>query len=577
MQFQTVFYSPHSGQILNVIPNKYIRSKHEKLRFCPGYAHGEVNFLYFNSQWPLDRSKNKIHFPGPGVPPVILDESGIPLFCTDRMLKFIQIAAQYQDIVVDLADSMGDQLLRVACVMEAQKKYPDHHFYCTVEPQYREVLSLCPDITLFNDYKAHGLTPAKTGHVIMNGGHLYDPRGKGYNKACVYGTWLNLPFVPYTTRLAIPPGFAERFADFAGRIALPEGEGPVVFQFRSKNWDAKCWDIGYAQALARMIRNAGTDKIYWLGTDTDLPGEFPEFTNLCGKTTWIETVYLLTRASRIFCIDSSIQHLSRALGLKYFCLWGMTHPQQIMGEDPRPQDFCATIDVGPTDIKAITPAQVFARAYPERRATLPIFYDPAMNVSQHGDQEVIFRWFEKHPPNNRIAVDVGAFGKAMSNTFALFELGWSGLLIEANPDRCKVIRDEFHGFSVKVLNVAAGDAAGKMPLHLHSELGHDSLDPAWYPQDLTGKTIDVRVKPLHKILEAEKIPHDFDLLSIDTEGYDSRIIAKLFAASKYRPALIATESTSYENAPALFAEYGYEQIAFTGNQEYGNYIFARKE
>lgn len=576
MNFQTVFYRKINGEILRIEPNKYIKSKFEKSRFCPGIPPDEINFMYFQSGWPLDPAVHRIHFVSPTHPPFIVGEDGIPLFCTDRMLKFIKIAEQYDTIIVDLADSMGDQLLRVACVIAAQEKYPKHRFFCKCEAQYFEVLSLCPDITLFTGYKEMGLDADKCGKVFMNGGHLYDPRGDGFNKACVYGTWLNLSFVPYHVRLVPPEGFNAGFSEFDKEIGLREDKRNITLQLRSKEWEGKCWSEAQAVELADLIHSVYDCSIFWVGCSNDVKGEPRGVVNLTGKTTWIQTVHLLEESSHVFCIDSSVQHLSRALGIDYFCLWGLTHPQQIVGEPPRPHDFVASIATGPTDIKSTTPMQVFARAFPEHRRLMPLHYDPARNTSQHGDQEIIFAFFITHPPKNHIAVDVGAFGRDMSNTFALLELGWKGLLIEANPDRCKVIEKEFAGLDVTIVNAGVGSSKKRMPLHLHSELGHDSLLPDWYPQDKTDGKVVIDVYPLETLLREHAIPVDFDLLSIDTEGMDDKIIRKLFTGSDFRPRLIVTECTSYGDPIGLFKRFGYTLLARTGNPEYGNFIFSRE-
>jgi len=513
MNFQTIFYDKATGEILHIEQNRYIRNKFDKLKYTPGRTHDEINFMYFQSAWPIDIKTHKVNFVSATQPPIITDADNQPLFWTDRRLQFIEATEKYQTIIVDLADSMGDQLLRLACVIEAQKQNPGHKFFYKCEPQYKEVLALCPDITPFVDYKTHGLDPKQCGTIKMNGGHLYDPRGKGFGKASMYGSFLNLTYVPYHTRLTVPLDFSANFEDFNKSIGLRNDGHNIVFQLRSKNWEGKSWDVQAARELARLAHTVYDCNIYWLGAPQDVQKDFPEFINLCGKTSWMETINILTQASHIFCIDSAIMHLSRALDIPYYCLWGETHPQHIMGEDPRPEDFCATFEIGKTDIKAITPLQVFNRAFPQNAITPSLVYDPAKNTSQHGDQKIIYDYFAGHPAKYRTLVDVGAFGHDMSNTFALLELGWQGLLIEANPERVEVIKKEFAGMNVKIINIGISDRKGKAELHLHSELGHDSLLHDWYPQDLTGKTIEIDVLPLASVLRKNKIPHDFDLLS----------------------------------------------------------------
>lgn len=577
MNFKTIIYEKATGTIISVHQNRYVRNKFDKLSLCPGRRHEEINFMYFNSRWPIDPGKHRVFLKDSVTPPCVLDENSLPLFCTERMLAFIELAAQYQIIIVDMADSMGDQLLRAACLMEAQKKYPGHSFYYTCEEQYREVLALCPDIKPFPGYAALDVQAKQCGKIKLNGGHLYDPRGDGFNKACVYGTWLNLQFVPYRVRLVIPPGFHERFKEFDAGIEFGTHEKNVIYQFRSKNWESKCWDVEKAVELSAMIHDAQDCNIYWLGTESDLHGTPAGIINLCGKTSWAETVHMLDRASQIFCIDSSIQHLSRALGKKYFTLWGQTHPQHIMGEPPRAEDLCAAQATGATDIKAISPLQVFTRAFPQKKKDQVPPYEPAKDVSQHGTQKVIFDFFQAHPPKHKFLIDVGAFGREMSNSFALLQEGWKGILFEPSPERRKTIEQEFASLDYKLMPYAISHVTGSALLHMHSEPGHDSLDPDWYPPDQTNATITVPTKRLHEALLDNNTPRDFDFLSIDTEGYDEKIISDFLSTDTFRPSLIVTESTSYKDAGALFARYGYKQIAALGSPEYANLVFIKVE
>ena len=577
MSFQTVFYEKATGKIITTTPNKYIKSKFEKARFCPGYTPDEINFLYFPSTIPINPTEYHVQHISPTRPPLLVEQGGIPLVYTDKREKFVETKARYQTIIINMADSMGDNLFRAAAVIEAQKKYPGTRFLCKVQPPYKEVMALCPEITLFSDYKTHNLKPQECGTIDMDGGTLADPRGLNHSKASLYGLFLNLSFAPNNVKLNPPPDPDFLLAEWAHNIGIREDGHNIVFQFRTKNWEGKSWDNSMAIELARMIKTVYDCNVFYLGADIDMTESTPEIINLAGKTTWLQTVYILTRASHVFCIDSGVLHLCRALNIPYFCLWGETHPRQILGEDPGPQDIGAQFETSQGNIKAITPLQVFTRAFPRHHKTESPTYDPAKNYSQHGDQEIIFKYFNDHPSKHNILVDVGAFGRDMSNTYALLELGWKGLLIEANPNRVEVMKKEFANLNCEILNIAISDEEGDFSLYLHSELGHDSLDPGWYPQDKTTDELIVRAFPLEMILEKHKIPLNFDLLSIDTEGWDERIVKHFLKESEYRPALIVTECASYTDAVGLFLQHKYHLIAKTGHTEYGNFIFAKTQ
>lgn len=201
---------------------------------------------------------------------------------------------------------------------------------------------------------------------------------------------------------------------------------------------------------------------------------------------------------------------------------------------------------------------------------------PQKDFSQHGEQKIIHDFFSNNPPRYKFFVDVGALDLVFSNTAPLAFSGWSGLLLEPNPIYADCLKRQLKGTNTEVLNCAAGDAPGTAPLYLHTGFGHDSLLKEWYPQDRTNRTVQVQILTLPFILEQKKVPMDFDLLSVDCEGFDNRIITHLFQKSHYRPSLIVTERTSYAGNQNLFTKNNYTLIAQTGPPDYGNFIFSKQ-
>ncbi len=576
MTFQTVFYVRSTGLIVNVVPNKYIRSKAERGRFCPDYNPNDVSFLYFSSSDVVGPTTHKVQPAGPFHPPYIVDASGTPLVFMDKRREFAAVLEKYPTIIVEMYMSMGDNLLRAAAVSEASKVYSKTQFLCDVMPEYRDVMAMCPEIRLFEGYKAHSLDPAECGKILLAEGPLWDPRGPEFGKASLYGLYLNLPRVPYNTTLRLPPDFGSGFADFAAGIGLRADGHNVIFHLRSKDWSDKCWQPDRIAELARLINSVYDCKIFYLGAASDLSGEIPGTVNLCGKTTWLQTVFLLTQVSHIFCVDSAVMHLCRALGISYFCLWGHTTPALILSQPAGPGDIIAPPKKGRVEMQDITPRQVFDRAFPRTPVKGEIFFDPREDVSDFGAQEIIFRFFSDHPPANRQLVDIGAHGKNSSNTYGLLTRGWKGLMIEANPDRARICKHDFAGLDAKVLNVGVSDAPGRLPLHLNKVVGSSSFLADWDPRAHTGKTIMMTILPIDEIFKTHHIPDDLDFLSVDIEGMDYRVIKRLFEATTCRPKLIITEAASYKDPDSFFKQYGYEFLIKLKQDQFGNLLYFRK-
>lgn len=197
-------------------------------------------------------------------------------------------------------------------------------------------------------------------------------------------------------------------------------------------------------------------------------------------------------------------------------------------------------------------------------------------------QAVLKELFSKFQPKHKFLVDIGAYGASISNTFGLLSAGWKGILIEANPDRYPIIKQEFAGKNVEVLQLGISDCEGELDYHLHTEPLHNSFNADWYPPTKTGKSIKVKTRPIANILWERNVPFDFDLLAIDTEGLDKKILSAMFLGSDYRPRVIITERTSYSAMPAVrtpadlfFAEHGYRFYWESDNSAFGDLIYVK--
>jgi FkbM family methyltransferase len=162
-------------------------------------------------------------------------------------------------------------------------------------------------------------------------------------------------------------------------------------------------------------------------------------------------------------------------------------------------------------------------------------------VSQYGEVSLLLRQFIK--PG--IVVDVGARGRERSNSYDLLRwFGWKGLLIEANPTLSDQILREFAGLDIELVTCAISDTTGMGTLHLGVNEDISSLDSActqaWGP--ING-AIEVPVRRLRDVLDEHGVPHKFDLLSIDAEGEDCKILNDTIANSVYRPRWVIIEAS----------------------------------
>ncbi len=137
-------------------------------------------------------------------------------------------------------------------------------------------------------------------------------------------------------------------------------------------------------------------------------------------------------------------------------------------------------------------------------------------------------------------VEIGAnHPQHESQTWHLEQLGWTGILVEPQPDLADDLRRKR---SAKVFAVACSspDNAGRrMRLHVAgalSSLERDRMAPGAAPQG----AIDVPVRTLDDILAEAGAPSPLDLLSLDVEGHELKVLAGLDLA-RWRPRLILLE------------------------------------
>lgn len=173
-----------------------------------------------------------------------------------------------------------------------------------------------------------------------------------------------------------------------------------------------------------------------------------------------------------------------------------------------------------------------------------ILYAPAPTGFPKDEESFIAGFFNQTPCGT--FVDIGAHvGIYGSNTRALWKKGWSGVLIEPDPQSFLALEKLYPDRQrLKLLNVAVTREDGTAQFAQHSDpnyTGWHSLDPKWietWPKG-TANYILVKTRSMTSLLKDGTIPRDLDFLSVDTEGYDHLIIESM--PQDFRPRLIVVE------------------------------------
>lgn len=157
-------------------------------------------------------------------------------------------------------------------------------------------------------------------------------------------------------------------------------------------------------------------------------------------------------------------------------------------------------------------------------------------------------------------VEVGANDPyARSQTWHLEQSGWSGALIEPQPDLVEKLRAMR---SAKVFAAACSspkEAGRTLPLHVAgplSSLNRDRMAPGAVPECV----IDVPIRTLDSILEEAGALPGFDFLSIDVEGHEIEVLSG-FDIHRWKPRLILLEDHVSDLAKHRFLKKaGYRMI-----------------
>jgi FkbM family methyltransferase len=161
-------------------------------------------------------------------------------------------------------------------------------------------------------------------------------------------------------------------------------------------------------------------------------------------------------------------------------------------------------------------------------------------------------------------VDVGANDPHVgSQSFALEQAGWQGVLIEPQPDLAAKLRENRAARVFAAACSSPGNAGKTMPLYLAGMLS--SLDSGLVVTGMRPHgAVEVPIRTLDDMLTEAAAPAPIDFLSIDIEGHEIEAFAG-FDFARWRPRLILMEDHITSLAKhRLLLRSGYRLIRRTG-------------
>ncbi len=177
------------------------------------------------------------------------------------------------------------------------------------------------------------------------------------------------------------------------------------------------------------------------------------------------------------------------------------------------------------------------------------------------EQALVQSFFQK---TNGFYVDVGANDPVLdSQSQHLEALGWTGLLVEPDPDCCALLRQSRKGVVVEMA-CSSPENAGKQ-LQLNRAGPHSTLeDQPIAIGAVVRATVSVQCETLDTILRSHHAPVGFDLLSIDIEGHELVALSG-FDFAYWQPRLVLIEDhVTHHKKHQLMTQNGYQLLLRTG-------------
>jgi len=168
------------------------------------------------------------------------------------------------------------------------------------------------------------------------------------------------------------------------------------------------------------------------------------------------------------------------------------------------------------------------------------------------------------PQRKGFFVEVGANAPQQGSQSWQFEqAGWSGVLVEPQPDLAERLRRMRRAHVVAAACSSPANAGKTMTLHV---LGpHSSLNRELAVTGVVAESeIAVQIRTLDDILQEAGAPSPIDFVSIDVEGHEAEVLSG-FDLERWRPRLLLIEDHVTNLATHRFVtRAGYKLIRRTG-------------
>lgn len=163
-----------------------------------------------------------------------------------------------------------------------------------------------------------------------------------------------------------------------------------------------------------------------------------------------------------------------------------------------------------------------------------------MTFSQYNEQEIILDFFKDVPRGTLL--DIGAYhAEVFSNSRALINKGWSGMLVEASPRCFSNLMRYYKGVpNITLLNAFVSDSWGFTKFYDSEGAVATGVQENYDQWKEAQKDFQEIYVPTIEAYRLNEIIEKVDFVTIDCEGSDLKIVKNMNWAT-HQPSLICVE------------------------------------
>ena len=342
--FQTIIYYEDTGEIREIVPNQYIKSR-KALNEVLGLPESRgLKFFYIQGSYTLMKEDWSVNLGNKRKAPALRSRDGKNAVLVIAKEEGKYIFKNYKEAIFVFEGGLGDYMDQADVIIACRKLHPRKKITVVMDKSRAKALSLMEG---FEDINVVG----NVGQVINRGpriefskinalGGEYKPDGKVGIYSAISGMENTAP----RAKIILSKGDKEYAQDFVKQKI--NSKGPVIIALHTMSGNTNTKSIKpekVTELLSSLLKN---EEIYFLhfGGAGEAAVEHPRIIPLQGELAWEKVFSIMSVCDKCVCIDSAILHIAQHLNLPTVSFWGPTAPINILGQNPGVSCVETTLD-----------------------------------------------------------------------------------------------------------------------------------------------------------------------------------------------------------------------------------------